>query len=48
MPGLTAGFGAYNVTGQDFTYPQPYRGLHASLPGLARELLLRLSYDLPT
>lgn len=46
--GMSLGVGAYNVTGQAFTYPQPYKGLHASLPGLAREFLVRLSYDLPS
>jgi outer membrane receptor for ferrienterochelin and colicin len=42
--GLNLGVGAYNVTGQRFSYPQPYKGLHASLPGEAREYLARLSY----
>jgi len=46
--GLTLGIGGYNVTGQSFAHPQPYKGLHASLPGLAREVLVRLSYDLPS
>jgi outer membrane receptor for ferrienterochelin and colicins len=44
MPGLAVSAGAYNVTGQRFSYPQAYTGLHASLPGEAREYLVRLSY----
>ena len=43
-PGLTVSAGAYNLTGQKFSYPQPYTGLHASLPAQAREYLVRLSY----
>jgi outer membrane receptor for ferrienterochelin and colicin len=42
--GLTLSAGAYNLTGQKFSYPQPYTGLHASLPAQAREYLVRLSY----
>jgi hypothetical protein len=44
-PGLLLGVGAYNVAGQQFSYAQPYTGLHAALPGLAREYLVRLSYE---
>jgi outer membrane receptor for ferrienterochelin and colicins len=45
-PGLKLGIATYNVTGQQFSYPQPYNGLHAALPGLPREYLARLSYEL--
>jgi outer membrane receptor for ferrienterochelin and colicins len=42
--GLTASAGAYNLSGQRFSFPQPYTGLHGALPAQAREYLVRLSY----
>jgi outer membrane receptor for ferrienterochelin and colicins len=44
MKGLAIAAGAYNVTGQRFSFPQPYTAYHASLPAEAREYLVRLSY----
>jgi outer membrane receptor protein involved in Fe transport len=42
--GVSASVGAYNISGQRFSLPQPYTGLHAPLPAQAREYLVRLSY----
>jgi outer membrane cobalamin receptor len=45
--GLTLGGGLYNIFDARFSFPQPYDSWHAPLPALGRELLVRLSYDLP-
>ncbi len=43
---LNASFGAYNILNQKIFYAQPYSSGHAPLPGLSRELYVRLSYKL--
>ncbi|MBI4510762.1 MAG: TonB-dependent receptor [Deltaproteobacteria bacterium] len=45
--GLNVGAGIYNILDEDFAFIQPYAAGHAPLPGLGRELLVRLSYTLP-
>lgn len=42
--GLGVSLGVYNIAGTDFRYLQPYSGGHAPLPGLDREILLKVSY----
>ncbi|HSN91951.1 MAG TPA: TonB-dependent receptor, partial [Anaeromyxobacteraceae bacterium] len=43
--GLEVGAGVRNLLDQPFRYLQPYDGAHAPLPGLGRELFVRLRYD---
>jgi outer membrane receptor protein involved in Fe transport len=48
-PGLTLGLGIYNIFGSNFQYVHSSAGVdfatdHASLPGLDREVMLRISY----
>lgn len=45
--GLDVGVGAYNLLGSAFAFIQPYNNGHAPLPALGRELLVKLSYQLP-
>ena len=44
VKGLFVGLGLYNVFGVDFKYLQAYRGYAGPLPGLDRELMLRVGY----
>jgi len=49
MKGLTVGVGVYNIFGADFHYVHAstatfYTGDHAPLPGLDREVMLRITY----
>ncbi len=44
---LTVGIGVSNLTDEHIIYPQAYNSLHAPLPGLSRELFLKLSYYIP-
>ncbi|HET6147793.1 MAG TPA: TonB-dependent receptor [Polyangia bacterium] len=49
VKGLTVGLGIYNIFGADFRYVHAstatsYSGDHAPLPGLDREVLLRITY----
>lgn len=47
IKGLTIGAGVYDLLNQKFKFIQPYsNGYHAPLPGPAREIVFRLSYDL--
>ncbi len=47
IKGLTIGAGVYDILNQKFKFIQPYsNGYHAPLPGPAREIVFRLSYDL--
>jgi outer membrane receptor for ferrienterochelin and colicin len=45
--GLSAGLGVYNIFNKQFQFIQPYNGGHAPLPGLTREVMLRISYKIP-
>jgi outer membrane receptor protein involved in Fe transport len=50
VPGLSVGLGVYNIFGSNYQYlhvaagPGTFQDDHASLPGLDREVMLRLSY----
>jgi outer membrane receptor protein involved in Fe transport len=47
VKGLSFGLGLYNIFGVDYRFPQPYHqptGGYAPLPGLDREVLLRVTY----
>jgi outer membrane receptor for ferrienterochelin and colicin len=47
IKGLTIGAGVYDILNQKFKFIQPYsNGYHAPLPGPAREIVFRLSYNL--
>jgi outer membrane receptor for ferrienterochelin and colicin len=47
IKGLTIGAGVYDLLDQKFKFIEPYsNGYHAPLPGPARELVFRLSYNL--
>jgi outer membrane receptor for ferrienterochelin and colicin len=46
-PGLDLGVGVYNALGSSFAFIQPYNNLHAPLPAMGREFLVRLRYQLP-
>ncbi|HET6345132.1 MAG TPA: hypothetical protein VFH51_09370, partial [Myxococcota bacterium] len=49
LPGLTASLGLYNALGAPFAFVQPYlsgEGGARPTPGLAREVLLRVTYDM--
>jgi outer membrane receptor for ferrienterochelin and colicin len=43
--GLELGAGVYNLLGQRFLYLQPYDGGHAPIPGMGREIALRVAYE---
>jgi outer membrane cobalamin receptor len=43
--GLKLGLGCYNIFDEDCPFIQPYNGGHPPLPGLSRELVLRLTYS---
>jgi outer membrane cobalamin receptor len=45
--GLNLTFGIYDMFNQGIYYVQPYNGGHATLPGLGREYLLKIAYELP-
>ena len=45
--GLSFGIGGYNLLNEDYKYYQPYFGLNPSLPGPSREIICKLSYDIP-
>ncbi len=51
LPGLSTGLGVYDVVGQrgpkQNVYLQPYEGEHAPLPMGSREVMARLTYELP-
>lgn len=42
--GLSVGLGIYNIFGTNYVFVQPYDGGHAPLPGLDREVMLKVSY----
>lgn len=44
VKGLSASLGVYNLFGTDYRFVQPYTGGHAPLPGLGREVMLKLTY----
>jgi len=44
VQGLEVGAGVYNLAGEPFRAPQPYRSGHAPLPTLSREFLVRVGY----
>lgn len=44
VKGLAVSLGVYNLFGTNWTYIQPYHGGHAQLPGLDREVMLKVSY----
>jgi outer membrane receptor protein involved in Fe transport len=50
IPGLTVGLGIYNIFGADYRFVHvatgtgAFTGDHASIPGLDREVMLRVSY----
>lgn len=44
IKGLFVGLGLYNAFGVDFTYLQAYRGYAGPLPGLDREVMVRVGY----
>jgi outer membrane cobalamin receptor len=46
VKGLDIGVGVYNLFDEEVQYIQPYNSNHAALPGVSRELLLKLSYGL--
>lgn len=47
VEGLTIGAGVYDLLNQKYKFIQPYsNGYHAPLPGPAREIVFRLSYNL--
>ncbi len=46
MDGLDIGAGVYDILNQQYSYAQPYNGLHAPLPGMGRELIIRVNYTL--
>jgi outer membrane receptor for ferrienterochelin and colicin len=43
-PGLDLDFGVFDILGENLEYIQPYKGLHAPLPGPSREYRVRLGY----
>ncbi|MCF8297367.1 MAG: TonB-dependent receptor [Saprospiraceae bacterium] len=45
--GLSFGIGGYNLLNEDYKYYQPYFGLNPALPGPSREIVLKLSYEIP-
>ncbi|MFC2111054.1 TonB-dependent receptor plug domain-containing protein [Bacteroidota bacterium] len=45
--GLSFGLGAYNLLNEDYKYFQPYFGLNPSVPGPSREVIIKLSYEMP-
>jgi hypothetical protein len=44
--GLTVGVGCYDIFDQKQMFIQPYDGDHTPLPGLSREIMLRISYGI--
>lgn len=46
VPGLTAGFGVYDLLDESPAIPQAYLGEYAPIPGRGREYVLKLSYRL--
>ncbi|MFH0902809.1 MAG: TonB-dependent receptor plug domain-containing protein [Pseudomonadota bacterium] len=46
LEGLVMTAGAHNILDSDYRFIQPYRNHHAPLPGMSRELLLRLTYSM--
>jgi outer membrane receptor protein involved in Fe transport len=44
LKGLSASLGVYNIFGTDFRFVQPYVNQHLPLPGLDREVMLKVSY----
>ncbi|MBK7859912.1 MAG: TonB-dependent receptor plug domain-containing protein [Archangiaceae bacterium] len=44
--GLMAGVGVYNIFGTNYAFLQPYDGGHTPYPGLDREVMFKLSYQL--
>ncbi len=47
LPGLEVALIGHDLLNQVESFPQPYNGLHAVLPGAGRQVLLRLAYDYP-
>jgi outer membrane receptor protein involved in Fe transport len=47
VPGLEGTLGVHDLLDQRAPVPQPYAGGHTPMPGMGRELLLRLGYTLP-
>lgn len=45
--GLTLGAGVYDILDEGQVYIQPYRSGHPPLPGIGREILVRVSYTIP-
>lgn len=45
--GLSLGIGGYNLLNEDYKYYQPYFGLNPAVPGPSREIVLKLSYEVP-
>jgi outer membrane receptor protein involved in Fe transport len=45
IKGLEVGAGVYNIAGEPFKVPQPYRSGHAPMPALSREFLVRVGYS---
>jgi len=45
--GFKFSIGIYDIFNQGMFYIQPYNGGHATLPGLGREYVLKMVYDLP-
>ncbi|MBL8957851.1 MAG: TonB-dependent receptor plug domain-containing protein [Myxococcaceae bacterium] len=43
--GVSVGLGIYNILGTNWVYVQPYDGGHAPLPGLDREVMLKVAYS---
>ncbi len=46
VSGLTVSFSAYDLLDEQIEFIQPYNGMHAPLPGLGREFLLKIDYRL--
>jgi outer membrane cobalamin receptor len=45
--GLNLGLGVYNLLDKKQLFIQPYDGDHAPLPGLSREVMVRMTYAIP-
>jgi outer membrane receptor protein involved in Fe transport len=44
VKGLSVSLGIYNIFGTDYRFVQPYAGGYAPMPGLGREVMLRVGY----
>lgn len=46
VPGLTMGFGVYDLLNESPVIPQAYNGDYAPIPGRSREYVLKVSYQI--